>query len=66
MVNCYHPGMVRSELGANEGMLANLLLKLIWPFALSPGAGADTGVHLATAPECEGRSGGYYYKRKPL
>ena len=65
-VNCYHPGMVRSELGASEGMLANFLLKLIWPFALSPGAGADTGVHLATTPELEGRSGGYYYKRKPL
>ena len=65
-VNCYHPGMVRSELGANEGMLAKLLLKLIWPFALSPEAGADTGVHLATTPEFEGRSGGYYYKRKPL
>ncbi|MEN8162253.1 MAG: SDR family NAD(P)-dependent oxidoreductase, partial [Myxococcota bacterium] len=43
-VNCFHPGMVRSELGGNEGVLARVVQKLIWPFALPAARGADTGV----------------------
>jgi NAD(P)-dependent dehydrogenase (short-subunit alcohol dehydrogenase family) len=63
-VNCFHPGMVRSDLGG-RGVLARVTQALIWPFARSAERGADTGVWLATAPELAGKSGGYYFDRKP-
>ena len=48
-VNCFHPGMVRSDLGG-RGLLARTTQALIWPFARTAEQGADTGVWLATAP----------------
>ena len=34
-------------------------------FAISPEKGAATLVHLATSPEVEGETGGYYAKGRP-
>jgi NAD(P)-dependent dehydrogenase (short-subunit alcohol dehydrogenase family) len=64
-VNCFHPGMVRSELGTSEGLMGRVAQKLIWPFARTAAKGAETGVYLATSPEVEGKSGGYYFNCKP-
>lgn len=64
--NSFHPGFVRTDMGANHGPWSKLLLKVISPFANSPERGADTGMLLATAPELAGQSGGYYAKRKRL
>jgi hypothetical protein len=44
--------------------LPRWLYALISPFLISPAQGAATPVFLASAPEMEGVSGGYYEKGK--
>ena len=65
-VNCIHPGAVATRLAQNNGGWAVVLTKILSPFFRTPAKGADTAVWLATAPEVEGKSGGYYYNRKEL
>jgi retinol dehydrogenase-12 len=65
--NALHPGFVRSEFGRGgdaQGMYA-LGVRLGAPFAISPEKGARTSVYLASSPEAEGMTGGYYYKCRP-
>ena len=64
--NCLHPGVVRTGFGASEdmGVMFGFVIKLIGPLLLSPDGGARTTVHLATSPEVEGLTGGYYAKAK--
>lgn len=63
--NCFHPGGVRTGLaqGGNPWYY-----RLAWSaaglFFLSPEKGADTGVYLASSPDVEGISGGYFVKRR--
>jgi NAD(P)-dependent dehydrogenase (short-subunit alcohol dehydrogenase family) len=64
-VNCFHPGFVASEFGqGGDTTLLALGARLGRVFARSPERGAETGVWLASAPELEGVSGGYYFDRK--
>jgi retinol dehydrogenase-12 len=66
--NAFHPGMVGSDFAKNNGRFAELAMNLLRPFARSPLRGAETGIHLATAPELATACGGYYYdcrERKP-
>lgn len=61
--NCLHPGFVASRFGDNNAGLFRLgvgLAKRL--FALSPEQGAETIVYLASSPEVEGVSGGYFDK----
>ena len=63
--NSLHPGFVRSEFGqgGDLGSLFGLGLKyLAAPFAISQEAGARTSIHVASAPELDGATGGYYVK----
>src|SRR5713101_3161329 len=65
--NAVHPGFVASRLGRDGdsrglGMVAFRLLK---PFALTPAQGAQTSVYVASAPELEGVTGGYWGKSAP-
>ena len=65
--NSLHPGFVRSEFGqgGDLGSLYEFGLKyLAGPFAISQEAGARTSIHVASAPELDGATGGYYVKRK--
>ncbi|MGH8984366.1 MAG: SDR family oxidoreductase [Acidimicrobiia bacterium] len=65
--NALHPGFVRSEFGRDgdaRGPYA-LGLRLAAPFAISPEKGARTSVYLASSPEVEGLTGGYFYKCRP-
>lgn len=62
-VNAVHPGVVASGFGSGEGVMA-FLIKLAQPFMLSPEQGADTLVWLCASPEAEGKTGGYWAKRK--
>jgi NAD(P)-dependent dehydrogenase (short-subunit alcohol dehydrogenase family) len=59
---CLHPGFVRTSFG--RGFDASPVLKpifgLISRFARSPEKGAETVVYLATSPQVQGASGGYY------
>jgi NAD(P)-dependent dehydrogenase (short-subunit alcohol dehydrogenase family) len=60
-VNALHPGLVRSALFRGFPAPLRLLLATVArPFMRSPAGGARTSVYLATSPEVEGASGGYY------
>jgi len=63
--NAVHPGAVSTGLGANSGGFMAMLQKVAMVFMKSPVVGADTSVYLATSPEVDGVSGGYFFKRKP-
>lgn len=64
--NAMHPGFVASGFGRNNGGLMALGLRVIGPFARSPEQGADTLVHLASAPELAGVTGQYFVDRRPV
>jgi len=60
-VNALHPGLIHSELFRGlHGPLRLLLATAFRPFMRSPRQGARTSIYLATSPEVEGESGGYY------
>jgi retinol dehydrogenase 14 len=58
-----HPGMTNTAFSAEDPSLGRLV-RILRPFMQSPAKGADTAVYLASSPEVEGMSGGYYAKRK--
>jgi NAD(P)-dependent dehydrogenase (short-subunit alcohol dehydrogenase family) len=62
--NCFHPGGVGSGFGTNIKGLWKNVLGLVRPLMLTPEKGADTLVWLASAPEAEQFSGGYFVKRR--
>lgn len=61
VTSAVHPGLVRSELGANGELrgLTGLAWRLIQPLLMSPVDGARSTVHAATAPELATVSGVY-------
>jgi NAD(P)-dependent dehydrogenase (short-subunit alcohol dehydrogenase family) len=67
-VNALHPGFVRSEFGRGGdlgGIYGWGIKYLASPFAISPEKGARTTIYLASSPDVDGVSGGYFYKCKP-
>ena len=63
--NCFHPGFVASRFGDETGGPLRPVFGLAKSlFAVSPERGAETLVFLAASPELEGRSGGYYSRRR--
>lgn len=64
-VNCAHPGAVATGLGANNGVLAKLLMPVIGLFMRGPEQGAATQIYLASSPELEAVSGNYFVDCKP-
>jgi NAD(P)-dependent dehydrogenase (short-subunit alcohol dehydrogenase family) len=64
--NCLHPGFVATRFGDESGGMFQVAVKIAKPIgAISPQKGAQTIIYLASSPEVEGRSGGYYYKNRP-
>jgi NAD(P)-dependent dehydrogenase (short-subunit alcohol dehydrogenase family) len=65
--NCLAPGLVRSDFGRNAGGLIGLMPRLLalTPFSVSVAEGAKTAIYLASSPDVEGQTGGYYYKCAP-
>ena len=59
-VNCLHPGAVSTRLGHQHGWWAPIVTTLLKPFFRSPERGAETSIHLATAPEVAGVTGQYF------
>jgi retinol dehydrogenase 12 len=61
--NCLHPGLIATGIGQT-----NALARLVWKVVvrvrggISVEEGARTSVYLATSPEVEGLSGGYYVR----
>jgi NAD(P)-dependent dehydrogenase (short-subunit alcohol dehydrogenase family) len=64
--NCFHPGVIRTGFGKNDGLIARASLTLIGPFLAGPKSGAKTLVKLALDPEGEQLSGQYLEKGKPV
>jgi NAD(P)-dependent dehydrogenase (short-subunit alcohol dehydrogenase family) len=60
--NCFHPGVIRTGFGKNDGLLAKLSLTVIAPFLGSPETGAKTLVKLALESEGETLRGQYLEK----
>jgi NAD(P)-dependent dehydrogenase (short-subunit alcohol dehydrogenase family) len=62
--NCLHPGFVGTRFGDSSGGLMAFAIKIAKNFALTPEQGAQTIIYLASSPEVEGKTGGYYDKCK--
>jgi NAD(P)-dependent dehydrogenase (short-subunit alcohol dehydrogenase family) len=63
--NCFHPGVIRTGFGKNDGALARIGLTLAGPFLRSPQSGARGMVFLALDPEAGDLRGEYLEKSKP-
>ena len=64
--NCLHPGFVATRFGDNNPGFLGVAIRIAKPLAaLSPEKGAETIIYLASSPQVEGKSGGYYYKCAP-
>ena len=62
--NCLHPGVVATNLYSHAPWFMRPMLTVMKPFMLKPEQGADAVVHLATSPDLEGKTGGYYDRDK--
>ncbi|MQA76002.1 MAG: SDR family NAD(P)-dependent oxidoreductase [Solirubrobacterales bacterium] len=64
--NCFHPGVIRSGFGKNDGALARISLTMAGPFLRSPRSGAGSLVWLALDPAAGELRGEYVEKRRPV
>ncbi len=62
--NALHPGAVASNFGDHGGGWMTTVIQWSRPFMLSVAEGAETSIFLASAPEVENVSGGYFAKKK--
>jgi len=63
-VNCLHPGAgVRTNLGSGVSGVFGFTVRALTPLMKSPEKGAETSIYLASSPEVEGLSGGYFVKK---
>ena len=65
-VNALHPGFVATDFTKGNGLLGWFLRRWASLLAISPADGARTSVYLATSPEVEGVTGGYFARSHPL
>ena len=62
-VNALHPGVVATDVAREMGPLFSFMQKtLLRPFSISAERAAETSVYLATSPDVEGVTGGYFVK----
>jgi NAD(P)-dependent dehydrogenase (short-subunit alcohol dehydrogenase family) len=57
--SCFHPGVVRTGFGKNDGLLYRAALTAVGPFLRSPAKGARSLVWLALDPAAAGLTGVY-------
>ncbi len=62
--NALHPGFVATGFGHNNSGMMAWVLKLVQRLALSPEAGAQTSVYLASSPDVTAVTGGYFEKSR--
>lgn len=65
-VNALHPGFVATDIGARSDWMATIAWRLATLFAINVEEGAQTSLHLATAPEVEGITGKYFCRCAPV
>lgn len=64
-VNCLHPGVINTGLGSGaRNPILRGLFKLVQRFFKNPEKGAEGSLYLATSPEVEGKTGGFYVDKK--
>jgi NAD(P)-dependent dehydrogenase (short-subunit alcohol dehydrogenase family) len=63
--NCLHPGFVATNFTAGKGFTFRLFQLMARVFAISPEKGARTTIYLASSPEVEGVTGGYFARCRP-
>jgi len=64
--NCFHPGVIRTGFGKNDGVLVRISLTLAGPFLRSPESGAGSLVWLALDPAAGELRGQYVEKQQPV
>jgi NAD(P)-dependent dehydrogenase (short-subunit alcohol dehydrogenase family) len=64
--NALHPGYVKTQIFRAEGLTGWLLRRSADLFAITPEKGAQTSIHLATAPEVAAVSGQYFVKQEAV
>jgi NAD(P)-dependent dehydrogenase (short-subunit alcohol dehydrogenase family) len=64
--NSLHPGVVRTNIGAEDqaGFFA-VVGGIVRPFLKTPAQGAQTSIYLASSPDIEGVTGQFFADRKP-
>jgi NAD(P)-dependent dehydrogenase (short-subunit alcohol dehydrogenase family) len=60
-----HPGAVKTAFGSETSLWAKLIIEVSKLIFISPQAGAQTTIFLATTPKSQLKNGGYYIKKKP-
>ena len=65
-VNALHPGLVRTNIARNNGVLGRVVNFFIGARGVSVEQGADTLVYLASSPEVEGISGRFFVNRRDV
>ncbi len=58
--NALHPGLVRTNIARNNGLLGRVVNFFIGVRGITPDKGAETPVYLAASPEVEGVTGRYF------
>jgi len=66
VVNAMHPGLVRTNLGKNSGIVSKVIWSFITLFAKSAEEGAKTIIYLTTEPRIENTTGKYYSNEKEV
>jgi NAD(P)-dependent dehydrogenase (short-subunit alcohol dehydrogenase family) len=61
--NCLHPGVVGTNLGSGVSGVFGFVVRAMTPLMKSPEKGAETSIYLASSPEVEASSGGYFAKK---
>jgi NAD(P)-dependent dehydrogenase (short-subunit alcohol dehydrogenase family) len=64
--NCFHPGVIRTGFGKNDGILVRIGLTLAGPLLRSPESGAGSLVWLALEPAAGELRGQYLEKQRPV
>lgn len=64
-VNALHPGVINTGFARNTGGLFGTAWSLMRPFLSTPEKGAETSVHVASAPELDGVTGCYFSHARP-
>ncbi len=59
-VNALHPGLVRTNIARNNGILGRVVNAFIGTRGVDSGQGAETLIHLASSPEVAGVTGKYF------
>jgi NAD(P)-dependent dehydrogenase (short-subunit alcohol dehydrogenase family) len=62
--NCLHPGFVATNFTTGKGLIFWVFQQAAKVFAITPEQGALTTIYLASSPEVEGVTGGYFAKCK--